>query len=283
MPESWTRVEIDTVIGDYFAMLAQELRGEEHGGRERLGALAERLDCRSEETIELRCRNISAVLLDLGYPYVECYGPAPNYRQPLADAVGARLAADLELERLVARTVAAPADPPPVEDVLSRLTPRPGCAEGDAPPPARREAAVPPVRNAVNYLELETRNTSLSLMGEVFALAYEKARLEEAGCGRLARLVEHVSVTQGDGLGYDILSLEPDGSERFIEVKTTRFGGETPFFVSATELGVSQAKRLAYHTYRVYTYGSNLRLFVLHGDLMSACRMTPVRFAARVR
>ena len=36
----------------------------------------------------------------------------------------------------------------------------------------------------------------------------------------------------GDGAGYDILSFETDGTERFLEVKTTVGYERTPFFIS---------------------------------------------------
>jgi hypothetical protein len=71
-------------------------------------------------------------------------------------------------------------------------------------------------------------------------LKWHRARLEVAGHGRLAAQVSHISVERGDGLGYDILSFEPDSRERLIEVKTTRFGEYTPFYVSANELEVSR-------------------------------------------
>jgi hypothetical protein len=61
----------------------------------------------------------------------------------------------------------------------------------------------------------------------------------------MADRVEHVSATRGDGFGYDVLSFEPDGRERFIEVKTTAFGAMVPFFVTRNELRGPIAKRVA--------------------------------------
>lgn len=43
------------------------------------------------------------------------------------------------------------------------------------------------------------------------------------GRGSLADRVEHVAVTVGDGEGFDVHSFEADGSDRFIEVETTRY------------------------------------------------------------
>jgi len=52
------------------------------------------------------------------------------------------------------------------------------------------------------------------------------------GNDKLAERIEHIALTEGDGIGYDIRSFERDGSDRFIEVKTTAYGKQTPFFVS---------------------------------------------------
>jgi hypothetical protein len=62
-------------------------------------------------------------------------------------------------------------------------------------------------------------------------LKLEQYRLA-AGLDSLAAKVEHVSRTRGDGLGFDVLSFDEQGKERYIEVKTTAFAKETPFFVS---------------------------------------------------
>lgn len=46
--------------------------------------------------------------------------------------------------------------------------------------------------------------------------------------------VQHLSRLQGDGLGYDIYSINDDGSPRYIEVKTTSDDFNQPFFMSET-------------------------------------------------
>ena len=65
--------------------------------------------------------------------------------------------------------------------------------------------------------------------------------MHAAGQKVLANRVEHVSQTKGDGLGYDVLSFDASAKERFIEVKTTSFGKETPFFISRNEVEFSRA------------------------------------------
>jgi len=282
MAGDWSEFEVEAVVTDYFSMLLQELRRKEYSKTAHRRRLATLLDGRSDGSVEFKHQNISAVLLGLGYPYIEGYKPRGNYQQLLAEAVRARLSNNREIEPAVATTVESEAEPVLVDDILARLAQPPASSGAGGRQPAQAPPGTRVVRTAINYLEREARNRSLGRMGEEFSLAFEKARLEAAGCLRLARQVEHVSVTQGDGLGFDILSFEPDGEDRLIEVKTTGFGKETPFFVSRNELGVSEARDAAYHLYRVFTYRTNPRLYVLDGDLNRVCTLSPIQYVARV-
>jgi len=282
MAGDWSEFEVEAVITDYFAMLLKELRGEEYNKTAHRHALAKLLDDRSDGSVEFKHQNISAVLIGLGLPYVEGYKPRGNYQQLLADAVRARLVNNREIEPAVAATVESDAEPVDFGDILHRLAQPPAPSSDVGQHRAELPPKKPVVRASIDYLEREARNRSLGRMGEDFALAFEKARLAAAGCIRLARQVEHVSVTQGDGLGFDILSFEPGGEDRLIEVKTTGFGKETPFFVSRNELSVSESKDVAYHLYRVFTYRRNPRLFMLNGALSSVCRLSPTQYVAQV-
>ena len=59
-----------------------------------------------------------------------------------------------------------------------------------------------------------------------------KKRLIDLGKKDLADSSEHVSITQGDGTGYDVYPFNEDGTVRFIEVKTTKPGIDSEFFMS---------------------------------------------------
>ena len=155
-------------------------------------------------------------------------------------------------------------------------------------PPTRDELKTPlyetpefrPRTVQPNYLELEALNRSVGLAGEQFVATLEHRRLWLAGKRTLADRIEHVSVTRGDGLGYDVLSFEESGKERLIEVKTTRFGQMTPFFVSRNEVGASEAYGDAYHLYRLFAFQKSPRLYTLDGSLRSSCELEPVSFSA---
>ena len=49
-------------------------------------------------------------------------------------------------------------------------------------------------------------------------------------------------------------SYEETGRDRFVEVKTTRYGKRTPFYISAGEIRFSKANSDAYQLYRVFEF-----------------------------
>ena len=76
----------------------------------------------------------------------------------------------------------------------------------------------------------EKLNVIIGDTGEEAVANYEKKQLQKSGKSYLADCVEVVSKTIGDGLGYDVLSFDQYGNEKFIEVKTTRSDSPTANF-----------------------------------------------------
>lgn len=284
MVEGWSRSEVDATVADYFSMLAAELRGEAYNKAAHRRALVTTLNGRSEQAIEFKHCNISAVLNELGFPAIDGYKPRGNYQQLLAEVVAERLQLSEPLVRTVADQVESPLEVPDIEDILRALVDPP--AAEDRPRTGRERRAVPydkPLsRPPVNYLAREANNRGLGLAGELFAVRFEQARLIQAKQEALAARVEHIAVTEGDGRGYDILSFEADGRERLIEVKTTRYARETPFFVTRNEVAVSAAEHDRYHLYRCFGFRRRPRLFTLQGALPTTCVLEPVTYQASV-
>ena len=256
MAGNWSREEVEATVSDYLAMFSAELRAEPYSKASHRRGLLPLLQGRSEGAIERKHGNISAVLIELGYPYIDGYKPFRNYQQLLFDVVSSRLDASPEVENLVAADVVAEAVPQAVDGILDALVaapPSPTKANQvrETPPGAYR---APALRPRVNYLQRESENASLGAAGELFVLEYERARLLAVGKERLAGRVEHVSETRGDGDGFDILSFEESGRDRLIEVKTTKYGASTPFFVSANEVRVSERESDRYQLYRVFAF-----------------------------
>lgn len=281
MPESWTRSEVEALVADYFSMLNEELHGQPYNKTAHRAALAPLLQNRSGQSIEFKHANVSAILIELGFPFITGYKPRSNYQRLLRDVVEDRLGASTELIQLAAADVET-VPTPTFDDILDALTrpPVPTQVRERGEPPAyggRR-----PNLQTPNYLEMEASNRRLGRAGEEFVLMFEQARLTRDGAEPLAARVEHVARTRGDGLGYDILSFDTNGAERLIEVKTTKYGAEAPFFVSRNELSVSREKAPMYHLYRVFDFRRKARLFSLGGSLEASCRLEPESYVARV-
>ena len=133
-----------------------------------------------------------------------------------------------------------------------------------------------------DYLQREARNRSLGSAGEDLVMRYEAQRLLAAGSRVLANRIEHVSKVKGDGAGFDILSFETDGRERFIEVKTTAYIAETPFYVSRNELSFSTEQAERFRLYRLFNFRKRPQMFALAGALDASCRLDPVSYRAEV-
>jgi hypothetical protein len=276
---SWTREEVEATVASYFKMLELGLRAEPFNKTEHRRTLLPLLGNRSPGAVERKHQNISAVLIEERLPYISGYKPLGNYQGLLRDIVLQQLAGRPALLALIEAEAKRTPPLPSFDDILRRLTdpprPRPGLGTPRRPP-------TPTARSPVDYLLMEARNQALGRAGEEFVVDLERARLEAAGMGRLAASVSHVAVERGDGLGYDVLSYEEDSRERLIEVKTTKFGEYTPFYVSVNELDVSREERNRYHLFRVYSFGPDARVFQLPGALDHAFSLSPSQFIARV-
>lgn len=276
---SWSRLEVEAVVADYIEMLSLELSGQKYSKSDHRRGLMPKLRARSEASIELKHQNISAALIDLGAPWIVGYKPRKNYQQLVIEVLAESLNIDRRIDEIANIAVEQPAIAPIVEGYADFLVPAP------QPSSIAEPAAVPYVRRTVglrrDYLEREARNRSLGKAGEEVVVDYERRRLRELGATRLAERVEQVSISKGDGLGYDVLSFDPDGRERFIEVKTTAFGREAPFYVTKTELELSNAEPDLFRLYRLFQFRHKPRMFELAGAVGGHCALVPVSFVAR--
>jgi hypothetical protein len=229
--------------------------------------------------------NVSAILVELGLPYISGYKPLHNYQQLLFEVVYQRVTGDRDLRELVQRDVTSPAVLPVVEDILGAWESPPSGSrkrnryEVSSRVKERKTA----LRSAADYLAREAQNASLGTAGEEFVLQFERARLAEADRGDLAEQIEWTSRDLDAWAGFDIRSFETNGADRFIEVKTTAYGKDTPFYVSRNEVNTSRLLRGCYHLYRVFRFRTSPRLFGLKGAIDSSCLLDPITFAGTAR
>jgi hypothetical protein len=274
----WSLVEVEALVADYLEMLALEVSGVPFNKAERNRRL-QRATGRSEGSVEYKHRNVTAVLIRAGWPYVAGYKPAWNSQRLLEDVVLQRIANDSRLtNRLLTaaqETVLAPATAPDILD-----------AEVQAPPPVEINYATAdtsdrePMARVIDFVDIEGRNRSLGRAGEEWVVSFERARLAASGLGAYVNDVEHVSATRGDGLGYDVRSFDQQGRERFIEVKTTAYGVQTPFLISRNELAFARREAERYRLYRVFQFRVVPRLYRVAGPVEGRFRLDPTVFRA---
>lgn len=280
MTRNWSHIEVKAAVDAYFKMLRLELSGLKYNKTEHRNALVKRLDQRSNGSIELKHQNISAVLIDLGIPYIDGYKPRFNYQRSLLPTVVVEyLKNHPEIQELFKANSEAVPLVPTVADFLAALEYPPAAEERRPLTTAEPRAIYNP--SGVNYLEREARNKSLGDAGEQFVINFERARLIHARRESLADRIEQVSVTVGPSAGFDVRSFEVNGSDRFIEAKTTKYGKNTPFFITPNELRFSGENSSRYFLYRLFKFGEAPRLFSLQGHLKDQCILEPSEYMAR--
>jgi hypothetical protein len=280
MVTDWSRQEVEAVVADYLHMLTQELAGQSYNKTIHRRVLAAKLNARTDGSIERKHQNISAILIELGCPYILGYKPLGNYQGLLFDVVSQQVAGNAAFDRAALGAVQQEFVPPLPRDFTQMLEPPPTMKAADRVQDEYRAARRAGQHR--DYIAREAANRSLGEAGEVLVVEYERDRLRRLGQSRLSERVEHVSQSKGDGLGFDVLSFELSGRERFIEVKTTTFGKETPFYISRNEVEFSDEARDQFHLYRLFDFRHQPRLFSLEGPVKERCVLDPLSYIARV-
>lgn len=135
----------------------------------------------------------------------------------------------------------------------------------------------------IDWAIRDKRNRELGEHGELLVLRHEMERLIAAGREDLSMMVEHVALVDSRA-GYDIRSFEVDGSEIFIEVKTTSGPRTAAFFISANEVRASISRPDAFRIYRVFGVGKDPKrvgFYVLKGDVTQILELVPSVYRAR--
>lgn len=102
----------------------------------------------------------------------------------------------------------------------------------------------------VDYKALYEKRQHIGSVGETWVFEWEKRKLLRKGLS--IDSLEHVSL-RNDTLGYDIVSINEDGSPRYIEVKTTVGKPETAFFMSENERDAMKNLK-DYFIYRLHNF-----------------------------
>jgi Domain of unknown function (DUF3883) len=257
----WRDDELDAIIADYFSMLDEELSGRSYVKARHSAALMKRIG-RTHRSVEFKHQNISAVLDELGMPWIPGYKPKRNYQAAIFDAIDRYLSIHPEfLTRAPPPTVLRA-----VNEQLFVDPPAPAVVQ---PRPLQLERLV----RKFDPVERDSRNRALGKAGESFVLEVERRRLAGLRRSDLADRVRWIADEEGDGAGYDILSFDPSGHERLIEVKTTNGGATTPFFLSRNEHDTATARADSWQLYRVHLFAQTPRIFTLSPPLLGSVHL----------
>jgi hypothetical protein len=196
----WSDREIDLIVADYFDMLKLELSRQTYVKSHRNAALQELIG-RSHGSIEYKHQNISAVLQQLGRPWITGYKPAANFQNALIDGI----------ERFFESA----------EDVVpTDLTENRGIDEIaplfiENPPTLNSDIESIQITQRLERLvrkfdpaARDARNRALGERGEECIYYSERNRLAKVGRPELSKKVRWVSTEDGDGAGYDIFRFQ---------------------------------------------------------------------------
>jgi hypothetical protein len=271
---AWSNSEVELVVADYFYMLQKELTGLKYNKAECRRNLIPFLNNRSEGSVEFKHQNISAVLIKLGLPYIKGYLPRYNYQKILNEKVIDFITANPALENAYEDFVESDLDVQIKTTAFDKLI--------TEPPKLYRVAELEieyrrkPIKK--NFLELEQKNSILGLLGEELVIQFEKWNLIRQGKQRFAEQVRWVSKDDGDGAGFDILSKQKNGADKYIEVKTTRLSKETPFFFSRNEFQFSNEHSKDFFLYRLFNFEEKAGMFIKNGSLDKICNYEPMTY-----
>lgn len=140
-------------------------------------------------------------------------------------------------------------------------------------------------RRPIDWAASDERNRALGDMGEKLVMTYERKRLQECGRADLAAKVEHIAASDC-AAGYDIKSFDQYGAEILIEVKTTKAGRDTPFFISANEVAVAARNNGKYWLYRVHCLdvkNKTCEVYTKNGSVSDIFELEPVSFKAKIK
>jgi hypothetical protein len=258
----WSHEELDAIISDYFAMLTAELSGQSYVKSHHSAALMVEIG-RTHRSVEFKHQNISAVMEELGLPWIQGYKPKRNYQNAIFDAIdrylSARQVGFLDAVATQPSLSVTPLDVFVDAPVLEALVERPPKLE-------KLVCKFDPV-------ERDYRNRKLGKAGEEFVVRLERQKLIGVGRDDLADKVRWVADLDGDGAGYDVRSFNAEGEERFIEVKTTNGAAKTPFYLSRNEHETAELRPDAWRLFRVHLFAQRPTIFMLSPPLAAAVHL----------
>jgi hypothetical protein len=266
--DDWNDRESTLLVADYLQMLYKELKGIPFVKMDHTRSLMPLLPGRTKGSLEKKRMNVSAVLIEHRLPTIIGYKPyfhrqTGNFENIVIDQFEKHQGLSEVLNNWTTNLNKVEVGSVDYSKVLEKKLRVTEFGEKDTTPNFK------PVKR--DYLAEEERNTAVGEKGEKFVHDYERWWLKQHGREDLAKKVLWASKEIGDGIGYDIRSKSLDGTDKFIEVKTTTQGLYVPFYFTSNELKFSVQQQNKYSLYRVFALKKNPKIYISNGALDTLC------------
>lgn len=133
-------------------------------------------------------------------------------------------------------------------------------------------------------MAIQKTREQIGLAGETWVVNYEVNELESNGLYELSKEVKRIS-SANVAAGYDVLSYELVGVEKYIEVKTTALS-KAEFFLSANELDMAKEFRNKYWIYFVSEIFGTPKLYKIHNpasEIGKSLHLTAINFKMQIK
>ena len=263
----WDETAVRLVVNSYFHYRSLDLQRKSFVKRHVYRDLAAQIG-RTEKSIELKFQNVSAVLDHLGMEWITGLAPMKNYQKLLFDLIEEKLDMIAISDQYSPNTTYARG----LNEAQTAFQHAAKLFQYEEPPEKTNQPDNLPeqlqfLTRKFDPVLRDLRNRALGEAGELTIFENEKNLLNQLGRSDLAQKVEWVSKDQGDGAGFDILSFNLEGREKFLEVKTTTGWRGTPFYMSGNEVDFARRTNNRYSIIRLYDFRRSARAFEIENPI----------------
>ncbi|MCG8436311.1 MAG: DUF3883 domain-containing protein [Gammaproteobacteria bacterium] len=254
------------LVTSYFEILQKDITDQVSKKMQIAKENEEKLQSITDEERKQYYQQISALLMEIGMPFLDEYRPINGSSSALELALKHFLEKNLKAISAM-RKVSMHNDkavPDELEDSKMHWVapPKPLDYRINGMP-----KALAALHADFDFRAHEYQDTSLYKDAVKFAFAYEKRRLQEVGMKNAASEIERVDDALRELTGYDIASYNDDGSERHILVKPTYYGLYFPFYLTTAELEFAKQSKGDLFIYRIVNFATTRKLFVMREGL----------------
>ena len=262
---AWSSPENTAIVKSYMRMLLWEWDGTSYNKSSERRALSPMLSKRTDSSIEMKHRNISAILLTYGIPPIYGYKPLPNIQTSLETAV---LEGISRVSNFGDRAMHSVTSIGEISDIRT-LEP------AEIPPVSipwkssnLRKQVIP---NDLVAAEAKARPVHVLALKAV--AQHEQRSLAASHRGDLAAAVAVREFDARIGTGL-VLSRSLSGAPKTIVVKATKSIAEFPFMVSSDEVDLSLDTTVGFRLYRVFGLRNRPSFYRLKGSLKATAQLT---------